>query len=190
MMTSPIGTSFQQYRNTLGSPNVLILRPTSPTPSLSHSSITLTLSLYSLHFSPFLPTFKFYPLTYLNPKFSILASVLHNLPLYIFCISPYPFIHYNSSFHYQFYLFIFFFFLLSSCVCVCVFFCLFSYYVSFNLDYYYLFFSTQNHVFAIIINQHGGVNCIHYMVGYYFVLISNSFIRREFYIRFVLLLNP
>ena len=52
------------------------------------------------------------------------------------------------------------------------------------------FFSTQNHAFAIIINQHGGVNCIHYMVGYYFVLITYSFIRRELYIRFVLLLNP
>ena len=52
------------------------------------------------------------------------------------------------------------------------------------------FFSIQNHAFAIIINQHDGVNCIHYMVGYYFVLITYSFIRRELYIRFVLLLNP
>ena len=43
------------------------------------------------------------------------------------------------------------------------------------------FFSAQNHAFTIIINQHDCVNCIHYMVDYYFVLIhvTNLFIRRE-----------
>ena len=72
--------------------------------------------------------------------------------------------------------------------------CVFFFFVIFLLCVFQFglllsFFSTQNHAFAIIINQHDGVNCIHYMVGYYFVLITNSFIRRELYIRFVLLLN-
>ena len=137
MMTSPIGTSFQRYRNTLGSPNVLILRPTSPTPYLSHSSIILTLSsIYSLYFSPFLPTFKFYP--QLNPKFSFLVSVLHNLPLYTFC----KFIHYNLSFYYQFYLFLFFFFLFFSSFPVC-FFLSFFLLCDFQFGLLLSFFSTK-----------------------------------------------
>ena len=115
MMTSPIGTSSQQYRNTLGSPNVLTLRPTSPTPSLSHSSITLTLSLYSLQLFPFLPTLKFLSLTkskiiYLSICITHFAHYIHfvNLHIHSFIIIHLfiiNFIFYFSSF---------FFF---SCVC-------------------------------------------------------------------------